>query len=549
MGRTLRAVVCAALAVAVSLTGAAAADSFVDEQYMASRPPVANEPGWISGFYDDSISDVRTGSLLFGAAGRWQDGWDAAALCTSMVDPACASFNHFDFTAFLPACSDSVVTDCISSMEAITDAGTVRATYIREFPERGANDFTGNPSIGLPNGESPSLWKLDGISHPGGDLYLASAALTGWVDNGLTAQLRMSIFPVSVISGTGPNTVRSGVAALPNGRFGRSARGENVYLFRGDNEVVQRQPFPSGVKFRITVRVRNALTGWLHGRVQQPDIQIETGSYGQQVSVTALPTVVPILDHWSKFIELPAQLQSILRGQGRPTGAFSFGTSQDGDWEKVSTSYQANGSANEQTLQQFILFNQAAGDRAAANKSAWTIRTMDPGEMGSAQRCLRDSSQLAGVVSTNATAYLGGPPTFDQATQTLNYRVASPHFGRTGTVDIGEYALAIRLDIARCLYGFVDAPISATVSVLSADGTQQVATTTVNQKDGWLYLTASGFTYSSPTVQVKLTQATPAITVKPAQPKPIIKKTIMCTKGKQSKKVTGTKCPTGWKKQ
>ena len=125
-------------------------------------------------------------------------------------------------------------------------------------------------------------------------------------------------------------------------------------------------------------------------------------------------------------------------------------------------------------------------------------------------------------------------------------------------------------DVARCIYGFTKAPVSATVSIVSSDGSSQVATTAVNEKNGWLYLSAAGYTYSSPTVRVKLTQEAPAPASTPtptpeptptatATPTPtptvttapVKKTTISCIKGKVVKKVTAVKpvCPKGYKKK
>jgi hypothetical protein len=73
-----------------------------------------------------------------------------------------------------------------------------------------------------------------------------------------------------------------------------------------------------------------------------------------------------------------------------------------------------------------------------------------------------------------------------------------------------------------------------------------VATTVVNERDGWLYMSAKGFTFSSPTIKIKLSQG--AVIV----PAPMVKKsTITCVKGKLIKKVTATnpKCPSGYKKK
>jgi hypothetical protein len=109
---------------------------------------------------------------------------------------------------------------------------------------------------------------------------------------------------------------------------------------------------------------------------------------------------------------------------------------------------------------------------------------------------------------------------------------------------------------ARCLYGFSQAPIGATISVVSEVGVPDIATTLVREKDGFLNLAAYNFTFSSPTVRVKLTQEVVAPTPSPsASPtvKPVVAKkiTITCVKGKTSKKVTAVKplCPKGFKKK
>jgi len=70
-----------------------------------------------------------------------------------------------------------------------------------------------------------------------------------------------------------------------------------------------------------------------------------------------------------------------------------------------------------------------------------------------------------------------------------------------------------------------------------------VAVTQVNEKAGWLTLSASNFTYSSPTIRVKLS-GTPIGLIKIAK-----SKKITCIKGKSIKVVTATKCPAGYKKK
>ena len=168
----------------------------------------------------------------------------------------------------------------------------------------------------------------------------------------------------------------------------------------------------------------------------------------------------------------------------------------------------------------------------------------------------QNGGKLSGVVSTNATQYIAGPPTFDEASQSLDYKVAAPHYLPNGDEFQGTYNLQISDTLARCLYGFSTAPISATVSVVNVDGVAKVATTVINNSGGFLRLSAAGFTFSSPTIRVKLFQEATSSTNSKNAPStstkaPVAKTapmTITCLKGKLSKKVTGVtpKCPTGY---
>ncbi len=92
------------------------------------------------------------------------------------------------------------------------------------------------------------------------------------------------------------------------------------------------------------------------------------------------------------------------------------------------------------------------------------------------------------------------------------------------------------------------------------NGEANTATTVINEKNGWFKLGAYGFTFSSPTVRVKLTQDAEATAPMPtpsptasasAAPVAAKKTSITCVKGKTSKKVTAVNpaCPKGYKKK
>ena len=187
----------------------------------------------------------------------------------------------------------------------------------------------------------------------------------------------------------------------------------------------------------------------------------------------------------------------------------------------------------------------------------WTYTALNSWNQPAIQKCSDGKGDLAGVVSTNALTYSAGPPAFNKETGSLEYKVASPHFEANGSVASGTYDLAINSKVARCIYEFSSAPIQAEISITTSDGEKKIATTIVNEKNGWLYLSAKGFTFSSPTINVKLSQEkvivmptpteTPIATVTVAK----IKVTISCVKGKTIKKVSGVspKCPAGFKKK
>jgi hypothetical protein len=95
---------------------------------------------------------------------------------------------------------------------------------------------------------------------------------------------------------------------------------------------------------------------------------------------------------------------------------------------------------------------------------------------------------------------------------------------------------------------------------VSANGTPQIATTVLGEKNGWVSLSAKNFEFSAPVIKAKLTQEPEVVVVPTPTPTPtpsastktVAKKvTITCIKGKTSKKVTAVKpkCPAGYKKK
>jgi hypothetical protein len=126
---------------------------------------------------------------------------------------------------------------------------------------------------------------------------------------------------------------------------------------------------------------------------------------------------------------------------------------------------------------------------------------------GGGSTCLADKSKVLGIVTTNSLGYSGESPEFSRGF--LNYKVAGLHYqpDRTTLVQ-GSYDLVMRSETARCLYGFSNAPLSATVSITGGSD-KTIATTVVSERNGWLKMAAYGFTFSNKTIKVKVTKAKP----------------------------------------
>jgi len=217
----------------------------------------------------------------------------------------------------------------------------------------------------------------------------------------------------------------------------------------------------------------------------------------------------------------------------------------------------------------------ALGMGAAAAKCASQVSSITGAILGSGS-----STALVGLVTTNAMTYDAKPPQFKDGS--LDYKVAGLHLNPDDSVFSGRYDLVMDAKVARCLYGYSDsnAPLQASVEIIDNDGTSRVTTSSLRESGGWLKLGVYGFNFSSPTLKVKLSQATPVVkaetsagsattpaptpnssapaaaTSAPAvmspggtTPSNAKVKTISCVKGKTVKKVTGAnpRCPAGFK--
>ena len=549
----------------IAPTLAHGADSY-DEQHLASPAPAKNFQGYL---LQDSAEITRFNSGFISFKVNSAQGVESITACSSLGQSGCEFTSKQFYRAILPKCDSVNTVDCITKVFAKTDDGKeldIQPAGI--FADKGKYDFQGDPSQNLPTGGGAILVKIPDAPHAGGDLYLIKSEMVGVRDtnNSPTAKFLMQrmqtgIFAIAIEKGTfGFSSMSTDPKQYPTTDWLIGAPVGNPpetgkCVMSSVTECAKGFPLPQNVAFGLQFRMNNQLNGWLHGRMKAPSITLVKEAAGTQLlTVQANAIKVPLIDVWVNNDAMPAGLKNYYSGIPN-WGSTTFGT-KDQPLSEIALRRDGNDGNNANTMKEFVNWLPVIGDKAQGMPTAWMLKTMISfGDTKNESPCFAKSNGFAGVVSTNAAQYLDGPPSFDKNEGVLDYKVAAPHLTSTGDVFKGTYDLVMSSVVARCLYGFSQAPIGATISIVSESGEPNIATTLVREKDGFLNLAAYNFTFSSPTARVKLTQEaapaptpSPAATVKPAAAK---KATITCVKGKTSKKVTAVnpKCPTGYKKK
>ena len=547
-----------------------------DEQFTVQAPPTNDRYTGIN--LADEVFAKNSASLLeaMTSDGTTPDSTiKTKTSCTKIGEKGCEAEKYFQYNALLGGCDSKLTTNCISKVFAIDATGKeVVGSVVGSFPGKTPYNYAGDPTIGLPEGSSALLVKFPGITHAGGDEFLVVAYLQGARSfNEKQFHLedfKSAIFAVSRVTAgcrtPQPETILRGDSKLQGRamRQGGCDKGNNnasklACAMTSDSECALPWALPLDVTFGYSLKLHEKIKGWFHGRLGEALASITSTSDGDQLlTVQGKPVVVPGIYAWYKKSDYPLPLRTFYanypkvaldtNGAGWPSSDGQYPDGPDG----LPYSILKEGFGyNEGSFQEVLAWINAAGDKATYAPTVWSVRSMESSQF---DNCMKGSDSLSGIVSTNSTMYIGNPPTFDKDSQSLDYKVMSPHNLPNGTEFKGSYDLVIKSDVARCIYGFSNAPVSAKISILSSDGTTQVATTTFNERNGWMYLVARGFTFSSPTVRVKLIQETaptPAPTASSTTTTFAKQSTITCVKGKSAKKVTAIKpaCPSGWKKK
>ena len=542
----------------------------IDAEY---RDPNISDLGWQIVILRDRSPGNGFSHLMNGSAEH---------LCKSMADPNCSGSSDMNSTAILQVCTATVQIDCIVEFGAASvNESAIPAIYAGTFPTVGRNDYAGDSASRLPNGGPPSVWTIPSLSHAGGDNYLVQVQVRGGNRTGkfTIADFSIQIDPIELVSDVciqgnhtrspchnqGPGFYEGPKSEVKYDETGKELPRETQIrnaarisdspfdcVLVAQDLCARRHAFPSNARLYIKVRLSQSPIGWMHGRISNPAIsitRINGSNSAVEVSVIASTVTTPIIATATAWTNLPAPLQDAYRAtggfNGNSAGTRNPTSSSD---PALRNSISHPTSYSDVGMSELLKWLPYVGDRATANISRWTIRSLSDSELLGTSNCFSDTTQLNGIVMTNATQYSSGPPTFDKTSGSLEYTVAAPHYTSSGNVFLGTYDLVMRSDVARCLYGFSKAPLNASISVVDNGGVSTIATKLVSEKDGWLRIAAYGFGFSNPTIKVKLTQSEVASTTRTKVGKKI---TIVCVKQKEVRQVTALKpaCPKGFKKK
>jgi hypothetical protein len=590
LSRIFVAIAAVALLPLTGVTSNSHAATIPDEQFVVGTSQTSSGQELLGlSIADDSTASTAPSWLLADPDGTGNG--IKQRLCTSMADINCSNAQSVSYVATLPVCATADSSNCIVGLSAISATGAVvEGKAVKTVPAQGWTDYPGDASLNLPTGASPTLFTIPGVLNGAGtENYLVTFKAFGQkprsVSKFSTGRVLASISPVTIQSGqygrmhavdARNRRADCAQASLPCGLSvdGSSYLDDKACASLDDGSCALKQAFPSGYRFKLVVNLGNSPVGWFHGRIKSPDLSITTISTGIQLSLAADPVTIPTVGTAVPRLSLPANMQAYYK-DGLGSQGWSWG---DLGPHGLRNQLALPSPSTQEAFDQFQLWSSYFNDKASASPTVWNFQTLDLGANSSS--CFRNDSQLIGVVTTNSMMYSGGPPSFNATDGVLEYKVGSPHYKSNGDVFQGSYDLQVRSDVARCLYGFSAAPVKASLTVTSESGAANVASTVVTESGGWLRMAAYGFTFSNPTIKVKLSQdapvpvvtptptATPVVTptpeptptaapiVQPAAPSPqptvaAKKITITCIKGKTTKTVTAVKpvCPMGYKKK
>jgi hypothetical protein len=245
--------------------------------------------------------------------------------------------------------------------------------------------------------------------------------------------------------------------------------------------------FVSGTRIDLGLRVPKELDGWLQGRLANANVDIQTFDKNlNKLTISGEAIEIPVSGtffHPQVTAGWPSRLGTTVDPYSNSLYRWSPGD------------YYSDGG-----VKMLNIFEKDLGDRAIGRVSVWSAALLNKSFSCENTKVQR----IEGLLTTNALVYEGEIPTYKKGA--LSYQVGGLHYNHDGTVFKGSYDFIMRSDTARCIYGFTKAPVQVAVTVTDVNGVQSASTSSVSESGGWLRIRARDFTFSTPTINAKITQ-------------------------------------------
>jgi len=493
----------------------------------------------ISGNYLSKAGATTGGATSYSGCGAEEDDlWDDAncALATSVLQ----------VRNYLPTCDKELALNCIEAVSWRKDDGTlVKGTLAGT---RGSINpdffFSRKEALGVSEATAPQIFTFVGLTHEKGNNFAVTAHITQDINKGITA-------PAKILLSIAP--VYSEIVAIDD----EDERADCFNVNEKDTKCWKLAKASDGVVFKSDLKLLNKPQGWISGRLTSPKVDIATTADTAKrfaVSIEGANIGIPTISKRYEFSNADQKVK----------------------WEKISTVLNQSPWSDRRGVvipwgpEAFSYFNKVVAvdkeyDVADKLAAVWRV-VLDPTNVPKSYGSSCSTGDFQGFVSSNSMTYGTALPNYDG--ETMSYDVASPHYkpgGKDYAADAfnGRYDLLLTEAYARCVWGIKDALPKVEVNVFKTDGSVDSSAKVVGGLDasGFFKFSATGFTFSSPKIKIKLTApptsgGTPAVTQEAAAPAAkapakVVIKSISCVKGKVVKKVSGSnpKCPAGFKKK
>lgn len=492
-------------------------------------------------------------------------------------------------TSVFPRCSKEIVLRCISSIEYKKSGQTIwsSATFlgylpVTTLPFESTNrdryvkwseadiDSKRNNVFPLDSARS-SLWEMQ--TTLGKQKYLATVSIQYFAPAKQFSQFRLSLTPVieinvkdeSIYKELDPNNswcARTG--------YGNSfSQGSNFHPLIESNSLtgdydycLVNSSFDQETLFRINTQLSSdfsekQLANWVTSRTTETRAYSESAGAskpilasfeGRPVNVQAGVTQVPrTLDGFNSWYAGNPYKKEVENGKFDSNWFEGFKQNFGIGSDRMGGQGEDLGWA---AIKQWDSTEKYIDPSLTREQNLWDFSVIPLEEDGDnwVSKCKNVMSAVpsfSGVISTNATVFVQGPPKLDSGGN-LDFQVAATSLKENGEVNLGTYNLSIAEGVAKCIWGTSTLGAGASISVTTQEGIKQIATTSIGKSNGQLNFAASGFHYSTNKISISLgAKIRNSLTNNPK------KTSITCVKGKATKKVSAVKpkCPAGYNKK